>query len=142
DPDDPFSRGYICPKAWGVKALADDPDRLRAPLVRAGGELRPASWDDALRIAIDRLLEVRAKHGADAIAIYIGNPAAHSLDLMLYGPVLIRALGTRQRYSASSADQLPKMVTSALMFGGGLTIPIPDLDRTARLLVLGGNPRA
>ncbi len=142
DPDDPFSRGYICPKAWGVKALHDDPDRLRAPLVRVGGELREASWDEAFQVAIDRLAAVRAQHGADAIAIYIGNPAAHSLDLMVYGPVLIRALGTKQRYSASSADQLPKMVTAALMFGGGLTIPIPDLDRTDHLLILGGNPRA
>jgi anaerobic selenocysteine-containing dehydrogenase len=142
DKDDPFSRGYICPKAHGVKALSDDPDRLRAPLVRVGGELRPASWDDALRVAIDRLGELRAKHGPDAIAIYLGNPSAHSLDLMLYTPVLLRALGTKQRYSASSADQLPKMVTAALMFGGGLSIPVPDLDRTDRLMILGGNPRA
>ena len=142
DKDDPFSRGYICPKAHGVKALSDDPDRLRAPLVRVGGELAPAAWDDAMRIAIDRLAAVRAAHGPDSIAIYLGNPTAHSLDLMLYGPVLIRALGTKQRYSASSADQLPKMVSAALMFGGGLTIPIPDLDRTDRLLILGGNPRA
>jgi len=142
DPDDPFSRGYICPKAWGNKALADDPDRLRAPQVRQGGELREASWDQAQAAAIDQLTAVRAAHGPDAIAIYIGNPAAHSLDLMLYGPVLIRALGTKQRYSASSADQLPKMVGAALMFGGGLTVPVPDLDRTDRLLILGGNPRA
>jgi anaerobic selenocysteine-containing dehydrogenase len=142
DPDDPFSRGYICPKAWGIKALADDPDRLRTPLVRQGGALREASWDDAMNAAVERLAAVRAAHGPDAVAIYIGNPAAHSLDLMLYGPVLIRALGTKQRYSASSADQLPKMVTAALMFGGGLTIPVPDLDRTDRLLILGGNPRA
>jgi anaerobic selenocysteine-containing dehydrogenase len=141
DDHDGFSRGYLCPKAAALPALHADPDRLRTPLVRgADGELHPASWDDAFAIAIARLSAIKAAHGADAIALYLGNPSAHSLDLMTYGPVLTRALGTRQRYSASSADQLPKMVSAALMFGGGLTIPVPDLDRTDRLLILGANP--
>ncbi|MBK9035312.1 MAG: molybdopterin-dependent oxidoreductase [Myxococcales bacterium] len=141
DADDPFSRGYLCPKAAALAALHDDPDRLRTPLVRgADGELRTASWDAAFAVAIERLTEIKAAHGADAVAVYLGNPAAHSLDLMSYGTALVRALGTRQRYSASSADQLPKMVSAALMFGGGLAIPVPDLDRTDRLLILGANP--
>ncbi len=142
DPDDPFARGHICPKAHGLKALHEDPDRLRAPLVRVGGELREAGWDDALGEAITRLDRVRKAHGNDAVAIYLGNPSAHSLDVMFYGQVLIRALGTKQRYSASSVDQLPKMVSAALMFGGGLTVPVPDVDRTDHLLVLGANPAA
>ena len=141
DAADAFSRGYLCPKAAALPALHDDPDRLRAPLVRgADGELREASWDAALAAAGERLAAIKAAHGADAIALYLGNPAAHSLDLMTYLPVLIKALGTRQRYSASSADQLPKMVSSALLFGGGLTVPVPDLDRTDHLLILGANP--
>ncbi len=143
DDADPFSRGYLCPKAYGLKALHEDPDRLRAPLVRgADGELHPASWDDAFGVAIERLREIKAEHGADAIAVYLGNPSAHSLDAMVYGQVFLRALGSKQRYSASSADQLPKMVSAALMFGGGLTIPVPDLDRTQHLLMLGANPLA
>jgi anaerobic selenocysteine-containing dehydrogenase len=125
-----------------VKGLHDDPARLRAPLVRKDGELVPASWDEAFARALELLAAARAAHGPDGTAIYLGNPAAHSLDLMLYGTVLVRALGTKQRYSASSADQLPKMVSSALMFGGGLTVPVPDLDRTDHLLILGANPRA
>src|SRR5689334_299413 len=91
DPEDPFSAGYICPKAYGLKALTEDPDRLRQPMVREGGELRPASWDHAFAVALQRLGEVRKRHGNDAVAIYVGNPAAHSLDAMLYGPVLTRA---------------------------------------------------
>src|SRR5687768_14670673 len=67
DEEDPFSRGYLCPKAYGLKALHEDPDRLRAPLVRDGGELREASWDEAFARAIDGLAAVKAKHGADAI---------------------------------------------------------------------------
>ncbi|MBK7078853.1 MAG: molybdopterin-dependent oxidoreductase [Myxococcales bacterium] len=141
DDADPFSRGYLCPKAAALPALHADPDRLRTPLVRgADGELHPASWPEAFAVAIDRLAAIKRAHGADAIALYLGNPSAHSLDLMTFGPVLTRALGTRQRYSASSADQLPKMVSAALMFGGGLAIPVPDLDRTDRLLILGANP--
>ncbi|KAB2896384.1 MAG: molybdopterin-dependent oxidoreductase, partial [Kofleriaceae bacterium] len=143
DEADPFSRGYLCPKAYGLKALHEDPDRLRAPLVRGkDGELHETSWDEAFGVALARLGELKAKHGADAIAVYLGNPSAHSLDAMVYGQVLLRALGSKQRYSASSADQLPKMVTAALMFGGGLTVPVPDLDRTQRLVIFGANPLA
>ncbi len=143
DEADPFSRGYLCPKAYGLKALHEDPDRLRMPLVRGtDGELHEASWDDAFAVTLERLGAIKAKHGADAIAVYLGNPSAHSLDAMIYGQVFLRTLGSKQRYSASSADQLPKMVTAALMFGGALTIPVPDLDRTQHLLVLGANPLA
>ncbi|MEZ4398634.1 MAG: molybdopterin-dependent oxidoreductase [Kofleriaceae bacterium] len=140
DGADAFSRGYLGPKASALRGLHHDPDWLRTPRVRVGGRLVEASWDAALGVAIERLAAIKAAHGADAVAVYLGNPAAHSLDLMTYGTALVRALGTRQRYSASSADQLPKMVAAALMFGGGLTIPVPDLDRTDRLLILGANP--
>ncbi len=125
DEADPFSRGYLCPKAYGLKALHEDPDRLRMPLVRGtDGELHEASWDDAFAVTLERLGAIKAKHGADAIAVYLGNPSAPSLDAMIYGQVFLRTLGSKQRYSASSADQLPKMVTAALMFGGALTIKL------------------
>ncbi len=137
---DPFSRGFLCPKAWGMKALQDDPDRLERPLRREGDSWREVSWAEALDEAVRGLDAVRVAHGPDAVATYLGNPTAHSLHAMVYGPVLLKAIGTKQRYSASSLDQLPKMVSAALMFGGGLTVPVPDLDRTRYLFVLGGNP--
>ncbi|MEZ4376534.1 MAG: molybdopterin-dependent oxidoreductase, partial [Polyangiaceae bacterium] len=142
DRHDPFSRGYICPKAYGMKALQDDPDRLRSPLIRdrATGEFREVNWQEAIDYAVEGLSRIRAEHGGDALATYAGNPNAHSLHAMIYGPVLTKALGTKHRYSASSADQLPKMVSCSLLFGGGLTVPIPDLDRTDYLLMLGANP--
>ncbi len=138
---DPFSRGYICPKAHGLKGLEEDPDRLTRPLRRRGNDFEEISWDEAYAEAIERLSALRNKYGADAIGTYVGNPAAHSLAAMVYGPVLQRALRTKNRFSASSADQLPKMISAGLMFGAGLLIPVPDLDRTDYLLVLGGNPR-
>lgn len=142
DADDPFSRGYICPKAYGMKALQDDPDRLRAPRIRPnkGAALQEVGWDEALEFAVDGLNKLRAEYGNDAVGVYAGNPSAHSLHSMIYGPVLTKALATKHRYSASSADQLPKMVSSSLLFGGGLSVPIPDLDRTEYLLILGANP--
>jgi anaerobic selenocysteine-containing dehydrogenase len=142
DPEDALSRGYICPKAYGLKSLQEDPDRLRQPLVRTGGGFREASWDEALDLVGARLRAIRDAHGADAVATYLGNPNAHDYAAALYGPVFLRALGTRWRFSASSVDQLPKMLSSCLLFGAPLAIPVPDVDHTDFLLVLGANPLA
>ncbi|MFQ5416377.1 MAG: molybdopterin-dependent oxidoreductase, partial [Myxococcota bacterium] len=140
DEADPFSRGYICPKADAMKGLEEDPDRLRQPMRKTADGFEPISWDEAFDLAIDGLLRVREQRGPAALGAYLGNPSAHSLHAMLYGQVVLRALGSPQVYSASSADQLPKMVSGGLMFGGALTIPVPDLDRTQYLMILGGNP--
>ena len=143
DAEDVFSHGYLCPKGVALKELHDDPDRLRTPLVRdAGGELRPASWEAAFATVAERLAAVTAAHGRDAVAVYIGNPAAHGLAALLYGRVLIKALGTRSVFSASTVDQRPKEISCGLMFGAPLSVPIPDVDRTQHLLMLGANPLA
>ncbi|MEX2196937.1 MAG: molybdopterin oxidoreductase family protein [Thermoleophilaceae bacterium] len=140
DEDDVFSHGFLCPKAHGLKALHEDPDRLRTPLVRRDGELVEASWDEAFA-EIDRgLAPLIEQHGRDAVAVYVGNPNAHNLSALLYGPVWLRALGSRNIYSASTVDQMPKQVSSGLMFGHLLSVPVPDLDRTEHLLMLGANP--
>jgi anaerobic selenocysteine-containing dehydrogenase len=142
DPDDALSRGYICPKAYGLKALQDDPDRLRRPLVRDGGRFREAEWEDALALVAGRLREIRDAHGPDAIATYLGNPTAHDYAATFYVPVFLRALGGKWRFSATSVDQLPKMVSSCLLFGAPLAVPVADIDHTDFLLVLGANPLA
>src|SRR5581483_365559 len=140
DEADPFSRGFICPKAYALKALDADPDRLRTPLVRRNGVLEPATWDDAFAEIERRLLPIIQERGRDAVAVYVGNPAAHNMALTMYGPVLARALGTKNFFSASTVDQMPKHVSSGLVFGTMMTIPVPDLDRTDYLLMLGANP--
>jgi len=143
DSADVFSRGFLCPKGVGLGAIHHDPDRLRTPLVKGpGGELREASWDEAFALVAERLPALRAAHGPDAVAAYYGNPSAHSLANLLYGPVLLRTLGTKNVFSASTVDQFPKSVAAAHMFGSGLVVPVPDLDRTQHLLVLGANPLA
>jgi anaerobic selenocysteine-containing dehydrogenase len=140
DADDVFSHGFICPKAYGIKQLHEDPDRLTAPLVRREGELLEASWDEAFEEIDRRLPPIIERHGPNAVAVYIGNPNAHNLSALLYGPAWLRALGTRNIYSASTVDQMPKQVAAGLMFGTMLSIPVPDVDRCEHLLLLGANP--
>src|SRR6266852_3259583 len=140
DEADVFSEGFICPKGYALKELDADPDRLRVPLVRRGGTLEPATWDDAFAEIDRRLGTILREHGRDAVAVYLGNPSAHSMAIGLYAQVLLRALGTRNIYSASTVDQMPKQVSAGLMFGTVLSIPVPDIDHTDYLLILGANP--
>jgi anaerobic selenocysteine-containing dehydrogenase len=142
DRDDVFSHGFLCPKGVALKELHEDPDRIAAPLIRQpDGSFRKASWDEAFA-EIDRRLTPILSADRNAVATYLGNPNAHNLSNMIYGQVLLRAIGSRNVYSASTVDQYPKQMSSALMFGTGTTVPVPDLDRTDYLLILGANPLA
>ncbi|WP_406235258.1 molybdopterin-dependent oxidoreductase [Nocardia sp. NBC_01009] len=142
DRQDPFSKGFICPKGASFGHLDEDPDRLTEPMIRdrATGTWRTASWSEAFDLIAERFPAIVAEHGNQSVALYLGNPNAHTVAGALYAPVLIRALGTKNFYSASTADQMPKQVASGLMFGDPLTVPVPDLDRTDYLLMLGANP--
>lgn len=142
DREDPFSKGFICPKGASFGHLDQDPDRLTDPMIRdrATDTWRTASWDEAFDLIAERFPAIVAEHGNQSAALYLGNPNAHTVAGALYVPVLIRALGTKNLYSASTADQMPKQVASGLMFGDPLTVPVPDLDRTDYLLMLGANP--
>jgi anaerobic selenocysteine-containing dehydrogenase len=142
DADDPFSRGYICPKAAALADLHDDPDRLQRPVVRDGPTWRELAWDEAFDLVARRLGQIRAAHGRDAIALYQGNPTVHNLGLMTYGQLLFGALGTRHRFSATSLDQLPHMLAALLMFGNQVLMPVPDIDRCDLFVCLGANPVA
>ena len=142
DPDDPFSRGHICPKAVGLKDVHEDPDRLRHPLKRTAGGWQRIGWDEAIDEVASRIVAIQAGHGHDAVALYLGNPTVHSYSALLSSAVLSRALRTRNRFSATSVDQLPHHLASWLMFGHQFLLPIPDIDRTDHLLVLGANPVA
>jgi anaerobic selenocysteine-containing dehydrogenase len=139
---DVFSTGYICPKGVALKDLHEDPDRLRTPLVKRRGVFVKASWDEAFAEIERRLPPVIAAHGRDAVALSLGNPAAHKMALLLYGPRLRKALGTRNLFSASTLDQMPKHLSSGLMFGHLFSIPVPDIVRCDYLLMLGANPMA
>jgi len=141
DRDDVFSRGFICPKGSTLGQLHTDPDRLRQPLIRdAHGRLVEASWADAWVAVARGLAAVVQRHGRGAVGLYFGNPTAHNLGPMLYLRHLVRAMGTPHLYSASTLDQRPKEISAALMFGSNASVPVPDVDRTDFLLVMGADP--
>jgi anaerobic selenocysteine-containing dehydrogenase len=142
DADDPFSRGHLCPKGVALRDVHEDPNRLRRPLQRAGDEWRELAWDDAYALAADRIAAIQAKHGNDAIALYIGNPAVHNIGTLYNVSNFARLLQSRSAFSATSVDQLPQQLTSYFMYGHQFLIPIPDVDRTGYFLILGGNPIA
>ncbi|MDP3650949.1 MAG: molybdopterin-dependent oxidoreductase [Rhodoferax sp.] len=139
---DVFSAGYICPKAVALKDLHEDPDRLRTPLIKRNGVHVSATWDEAFAEIERRLPPLMAQHGRNATAVVVGNPSAHKIGLLTYFGKLARALGTKNVFSASTLDQMPKQLSSGLMFGHWLSVALPDIARTDWLLVIGANPLA
>ncbi|MBX2796705.1 MAG: molybdopterin-dependent oxidoreductase [Myxococcales bacterium] len=140
DPDDPFSKGHICPKATALGDIQHDPDRVRRPLRRTSTGFEEVSWSEALGDIVARTHALQSEHGRDSVAAYVGNPAVHNLGSMLYVPDFLRTLGSRNTYSATSLDQLPHMLAAAQMFGHPLLMPVPDVDRCDVMVILGGNP--
>jgi len=139
---DVFSAGYICPKGVALKDLHEDPDRLRTPLIKRNGVFEQATWGEAFAEIERRLPPLMAAHGRNATAVVVGNPSAHKIGLLTYFGKLARALGTKNVFSASTLDQMPKQLASGLMFGHWISVALPDIARTDLLLVLGANPLA
>jgi anaerobic selenocysteine-containing dehydrogenase len=140
DRDDVFSHGFICPKGTTLAKLDDDPDRLRTPLVKRDGRHVPATWDEAFALIESRLTPIIAEHGVGAVGVYLGNPNVHSMSGVLYTRAFLKMLRTKSIFSAATVDQMPKHVSSGFMFGHPDLIPVPDIDRTDYLLMLGANP--
>jgi anaerobic selenocysteine-containing dehydrogenase len=146
NPADPLSRGHVCPKGVAIGDVYADPDRLRRPVRHVGegpdARWEEIGWDEAFDLVADRLAAVINEHGDDALGVYLGNPNAHSLGSMTHGTAMFKSFRTRNRYSATSVDQLPHQLVAHLMFGHQLFLPIPDIDRTSWFLVIGANPMA
>ncbi len=142
DAQDSFSSGHICPKAVALQDIQHDPDRIRQPMRRVGSEWQAIEWGEAFELVANRLADIQTRHGQNSVAVYQGNPSVHNYGLMTHSNYFLGQLKTRNRYSATSVDQLPHHLTSHLMYGHGLLIPIPDIDHTDFMLILGGNPLA
>jgi anaerobic selenocysteine-containing dehydrogenase len=142
DAADPFSQGHICPKGNALLDLESDPDRVTQPLRRVGSEWQPIGWDEAFALAGERLAAIANEHGNAAIGAYLGNPNVHHFGSIAYAPALLRLLKSPNLYSASSVDQWPHQLVNWAMYGHQFLLPIPDIDRTDYLLMLGANPVA
>jgi len=140
DRDDVFSHGFICPKGASFAELDNDPDRLTQPMVRRDGELVETTWEDAFAAVAEGLGRVIADTGGSSVGVYLGNPNAHTIAGALYGPAVVRALGTRAIFSASTLDQMPKHIACGYLYGNPLAFTVPDLDRTDYLVIIGANP--
>ena len=140
--DDTWSRGHICPKGATLGALHDDPDRIRRPMVKVDGQWQEVSWAAAFRRCTELLAPVIEKHGIGAVTCYTGNPLAHSFSLGRYTGVLLGMSGIPISYSPGTVDQWPKNLSSHLMYGGWWSFPVPDIERTDLLIVMGANPAA
>ena len=143
---DPLSRGHICPKGVALADVYEDPDRLRRPVKRVGegerAEWVEISWDEALDLTADGIATAVNRHGRNALGVYLGNPNAHSLGAQTHGVSMIKSFRTRNKFSASSVDQIPHQFVAWQLFGHQLLIPIADIDRTSYFLVFGANPMA
>ncbi|MCH8326669.1 MAG: molybdopterin-dependent oxidoreductase, partial [Bacteroidetes bacterium] len=142
DKDDPFSKGFICPKAVALQDIYNDPDRLKHPVRRVNGNWEKISWQEAYDEVTSKLKDIQSKYGRNSVGIYQGNPTVHNSGTMLFAPLFFRTLRTKNRFSATSVDQLPHQLVSYFMFGNQLMLPIPDIDRTYYFLILGANPIA
>jgi len=142
NPDDPLSRGHVCPKALALPDIQEDPDRLRHPVRRTAEGWEEIGWDEALDLVVDNLARTITEHGRDAVGVYLGNPNVHSLGSMTHGTAMVKALRTKNTYSATSVDQLPHQLVAHLLYGHQLLVPVPDIDRTRLFVVVGGNPMA
>ena len=142
DKQNPFSEGHVCPKAMALKDLYDDPDRIKTPLRKTVNGWEEISWEEALDEVANSLFKVQQEHGQESVATYLGNPNAHNMGAILFGPYFYRALKSHNRYSATSVDQLPHHIVSRQLFGHQSQIPIPDIDHTQHFMIIGGNPLA
>ncbi len=142
DKKDPLSKGFICPKSQALKDLYEDKDRLKQPLRKTEKGWEEISWEEAFDEVEIQIKKIQEKYGNNSVATYQGNPNVHNLGAMLYGAPFLKSLKTKQKYSATSVDQLPHHIASLKMFGHQMLIPIPDIERTDYLLILGANPGA
>lgn len=141
DRENVFSHGFICPKGSTLGRIHDDPDRLRTPMIKGtDGSWEEVSWAEAFALVAERFADVTSTHGRQAVAVYLGNPNVHSLDNGLASRPFVKALQTQNVFTASTVDQMPKHVSCGYMFGHPATIPVPDLDRSDHILMLGANP--
>jgi anaerobic selenocysteine-containing dehydrogenase len=140
DAEDVFSKGHICPKAYALKDVHEDPDRLRYPMRKINDAWVQISWEEAISYTAEKLVDIQAKNGPNALGIYQGNPTVHNVGSLLFSGGLVRTLKTHNRYSATSLDQLPHHLAADFMFGHMFLIPVPDIKRTDFWLILGGNP--
>lgn len=134
------TQGFACIKGLRQHELYQSPDRLREPLRREGGRLRPTTWERALGEIGERVRAIRSRHHPDAIAMYVGTAAGFSILHPVFAQGFMQGLGSRSSYSSATQDCSNKFAVANLLYGFPFLQAFPDVDRTRCLVVVGANP--
>jgi thiosulfate reductase/polysulfide reductase chain A len=137
-PDDPLSRGRLCPRGTGGVGAHFDTDRLRAPLLRASvrGEEKwtEVTWDEILGHVAEKMLKIKAEYGPEAVALF-----SHGLGGTFLKHTL-KAFGSPNSAAPSFAQcRGPRDVGFELTFGEPVGSPERTDIKNARCLVLIGS---
>jgi assimilatory nitrate reductase catalytic subunit len=141
DPEFPVNRGQMCIKGFTSDALLDHPARLRSPKLRLrDGRLATASWESALDFVAEKLITLRARHGAAALAAF-GSGALTNEKAYLLGKFVRVVLGSPHidyngRYCMASAAAGQNR---AFGIDRGLPFPVSDVAETETLMLWGSN---
>lgn len=142
-PEFPVNLGALCGKGRTAPAVLRPGVRLTGPLVRdaPGGELRPASWDEALDRTAAGLSAARDGHGRDAVGVFGGGGLTNEKAYLL-GKFARVVLGTANidyngRFCMSSAAAAHRR---AFGLDRGLPFPLADVARTGCVILVGANP--
>ncbi|MFO0575185.1 MAG: molybdopterin-dependent oxidoreductase [Polyangia bacterium] len=140
DPRHVATAGFACIKGLKQHRMYDSADRLRHPERRIGDRWQRASWDEALADIGRRVARIRAEHGPDAIAMYVGTAAGFSVLHPIFAQGFMTALGSRSMYSSATQDCANKFAVARELYGFPFTQPFPDVLHTRCLVIVGANP--
>ncbi len=138
NPEDPLSRGRLCPRGSGGVGAHFDPDRLRTPLIRKqnrGQEVwQEVTWDEAFDYIAEKMRTLKATYGPESLAFFShgigGNFLKHTL----------KAYGTPNIAAPSFAQcRGPRDVGFTLTFGEDVSSPERTDIRNAKCIVLIGS---
>src|SRR5919108_4406276 len=140
DKDHPLSHGYTCPKGRALPRMHHHPDRLERPLMRVGGELRPATWDACLDDLGDRLRTIVDRHGPDSVGVFFGSGVGMDAAGYKMAERLHRAIDTPAKFSPLTIDGTAKPLVSDLVGGSVALNGRPDYDNATFVMYVGSNP--
>jgi anaerobic selenocysteine-containing dehydrogenase len=124
DGDDPFSRGYLCPKATAIADVMSDPDRVRAPQRRIGTRWERVGWDEALEEAAARIAAVQRRH-----QVLLPIPDVDRTDYML----MLGANPLASNGSLMTAPGIGARLKALRARGGRLVVVDPRRSETAEI---------
>lgn len=137
--DGPVNRGHACVKGRFAHGFVRSPERLTTPLLRRDGELRPASWHEALGFIGMELGRIRAAYGPDAIAA-ISSARATNEENYLMQKLMRTVIGTNNVDNCSRICHAPSAAGLTAAFGlSGGTNPADDIERSDLFLLAGTN---